>query len=39
MARQFFAGLATTVAFVVVVAVVLMGIFIAVNFVAGPIGG
>ncbi len=39
MARQFFAGLATTVAFVVVVAVVLTGIFIAVNFVAGPIGG
>ena len=39
MARQFFAGLATTVVFVAVVALVLMGIFIAVNFVAGPIGG
>ena len=39
MARQFFAGLATTVAFVLVIALVLMGIFIAVNFVAGPIGG
>jgi len=39
VARQFVAGLATTVAFVVVVALVLMGIFIAVNFIAGPIGG
>lgn len=39
MARQFFAGLATTVLFVAVVGLVLMGIFIAVNFVAGPIGG
>jgi len=37
--RQFFAGFATTVAFVVVVGLVLLGIFIAVNFVAGPIGG
>jgi len=39
VARQFFSGLASTVVFVVVVTLVLMGIFIAVNFVAGPIGG
>ncbi len=39
MARQFFAGLATTVVFVLVVALVLMSIFVAVNFIAGPIGG
>lgn len=39
MTRGFFAGLATTAAFVVVVGLVLFGIFVAVNFVAGPIGG
>lgn len=38
-ARGFLAGLATTLAFVVGIAVLLMAIFIAVNFVAGPVGG
>lgn len=37
--RGFFTGFVTTVAFVVGVAVLLMLIFIAVNFVAGPVGG
>lgn len=39
MTREFIAGLVTTVVFVVAVALVLTGIFIGVNFVAGPIGG
>ena len=39
MGRLFARGLATTIAFVAVVAVLLMGIFIVVNFVAGPVGG
>jgi hypothetical protein len=39
VARQFFGGFGATVAFVVVIALLLMGIFIAVNFVAGPVGG
>lgn len=39
MARLFFRGLATTVAFVAGVAVLLMVIFIVVNSIAGPVGG
>jgi hypothetical protein len=39
VARQFFAGLATTIAFVVVIALLLMGIFLVVNIIGGPIGG
>jgi hypothetical protein len=39
VARLFMRGLATTIAFVVIVAVLLMGIFIVVNTIAGPVGG
>jgi hypothetical protein len=39
MGGQFFKGLTTTVAFVVIIALLLMGVFIVVNFIAGPIGG
>jgi hypothetical protein len=37
--RLFVRGLATTIAFVAVVAVLLLGIFIVVNSIAGPVGG
>lgn len=39
MTRSFFKGLTTTIAFVAVVALLLLGIFMAVNLVAGPAGG
>jgi hypothetical protein len=39
VARQFVAGLATTIAFVVIIALLLMGIFVVVNTIAGPVGG
>jgi uncharacterized integral membrane protein len=39
VSRQFLAGFATTIAFVVIIALLLMAIFIVVNTIAGPVGG
>jgi hypothetical protein len=39
VSRQFLAGFATTIAFVVIVAVLLMVIFVVVNTIASPGGG
>ena len=39
MVRSFVRGLATSIAFVAVVALLLLGIFIVVNSIAGPAGG
>jgi hypothetical protein len=39
VARQFFAGFAMTVVFVVVIALLMLGISTIVNVIAGPISG
>ena len=39
MSRQFLLGFATTIAFVDIIALLLMAIFIVVNHIAGPVGG
>jgi hypothetical protein len=39
VSRQFLAGFATTIAFVAIIALLLMAIFIVVNTIAGPVGG
>ncbi len=39
MARGMFAGFLSTLAFAVVVAAVLFGIFTLVSYLAGPVGG
>jgi hypothetical protein len=39
MTRGFFAGLGTTILFVVVVLAALFGIFTLVSYIAGPVGG
>jgi hypothetical protein len=39
LSRQFLAGFATTIAFAVIIAVLLMAIFIVVNTIASPVAG
>ena len=39
MAKQFFGGFFITLAFVVVVLAALLGIFILISYLAGPVGG
>jgi hypothetical protein len=39
MAKQFFGGFFTTLAFVAVVLAALFGIFTLVSYIAGPVGG
>jgi hypothetical protein len=39
MAKQFFAGFFSTLAFVAVILAALFGIFTLVSYIAGPVGG